>query len=58
MNMRMGAAERMARVRDQEQRKASTRHARHVVRYRGDIPEAREGAILTLSVSLLKEIRH
>ena len=33
MNMRMGAAERMTRVRDQERRKASTRHARHVVRY-------------------------
>jgi hypothetical protein len=53
----MGNADRMTRVRAQERTKASMRHAKHVVRYWSSIPEAREEAIRTLSVSLLKEMR-
>ena len=51
--MRTGTANRMTRVRDQERLKARTRHdAMHIVRYRINIPEARDEGI---QISLLKE---
>ena len=56
-NMRTGTVDRITRVRDQERMKARIRHARHVVRYCSSIPVASEEAILTLSVSLKKELR-
>ena len=52
--MRRGTADRMTRVRDHERMKARMRHARQVVKYWINIPEAREEAILTSSVSLFQ----
>lgn len=53
----MGTAERMTRVKDQERVKARRRQARVVVRYWISIPDVREVAVRTSSVSLFPDVK-
>ena len=55
MNTKIGNTERMTSVSDHEPTKARARQAKHVVRYCKIMPEARDEAIRTSSVSLQKK---
>ena len=52
MSMRMGTAERMTRVSAHDRMNARIRQAMHVVRYWMIMPEAKDDAMRTSSVSL------